>query len=87
MPFILLIEASWYALLISSEVAFEFLVDTKSITETVEVGTRNAMPFIFPFNEGIIFPIDFAAPVDVGIILDAAARALRRSLCVLSNIC
>ena len=47
--------------------------------ETVEVGTRNAMPVNFPCKAGITNPTARAAPVEEGTILSAAARASRRS--------
>ena len=37
------------------------------------VGTLNAIPVNFPFNDGITFPTAFAAPVDDGIIFADAA--------------
>src|SRR4051794_19804666 len=53
---------------------------TRSTTETFGVGTRIANPCSLPFNSGITREIAFAAPVVVGIIERAAARARRRSL-------
>jgi hypothetical protein len=49
--------------------------------ETSGVGTRMAIPSIFPFSSGSTSAVAFAAPVVVGIIDSAAARARRRSLC------
>lgn len=76
---------SFRAPLISSTVAGFFNSATRSVIETVGVGTRIERPFNFPFNSGITSPIAFAAPVEVGIIDNAAARALRRSLWLTSN--
>ena len=45
-----------------------FVQKISSIRETFGVGTLRAMPSSFPFNSGIISPIDFEAPVEVGII-------------------
>ena len=46
-----------------------FLVQKiNSISETFGVGTLIAIPSSFPFNDGMISPIDFDAPVDVGTI-------------------
>ena len=54
---------------------------TRSTTETLMVGTRIAMPSSLPLSFGITSPTAVAAPVVVGIMLTAAARARRRSLC------
>ena len=51
------------------------------------VGTRIELPSIFPFTSGITSDVALAAPVVVGIIDNAAARARRRSLCGKSRIC
>jgi hypothetical protein len=51
------------------------------VSDTLGVGTRIAMPSIFPFTSGITSDVALAAPVVVGIIETAAARARRRSLC------
>ena len=58
---------------------------TRSTTDTVAVGTRKATPSIFPVSSGITFPTAPAAPVEVGMMLSAAARARRRSLCFAST--
>ena len=57
---------------------------TKSTMDTSGVGTRRDMPFIFPAQLGRTKPIAFAAPVLVGMMLIAAALALRRSLWTMS---
>ena len=49
--------------------------------DPVGTGARTEMPSTFPFRCGRTSPIAFAAPVEVGIRLIAAARARRRSLC------
>src|SRR4030042_1609917 len=59
---------------------------TKSTTETFGVGTRIAIPSIFPFNSGITKERAVAAPVVVGIIDIPAALARRRSRCGKSRI-
>ena len=41
---------------------------TSSIKETFGVGTLIAIPSNFPFKDGIISPIAFEAPVEVGTI-------------------
>ena len=43
-------------------------------------------PSNFPFNSGNTSPTAFAAPVEVGIILPAAALALYISLCIVSKV-
>jgi len=53
----------------------------RSTIETFGVGTRMEVPFSLPFSSGDHSPIIFAAPVEEGIMLIAAARARRRSSC------
>ena len=53
---------------------------TNSTSETFGVGTLIATPSNFPFRLGIISPIAFDAPVDVGTIDWLADRALLGSL-------
>src|SRR5262249_55872673 len=65
--------AAWLARLVSSTV--------RSTTETLAVGTRMAIPSSLPFSSGRTRPTAVAAPVVVGIMLTAPARARRRSLC------
>lgn len=79
MPRIPFSEASLNAALTSLAVTCAFTSHTKSTSETVGVGTRTDRPFNLPCKSGITSPIAFAAPVEVGIILRVAARALRRS--------
>jgi len=49
----------------------------KSTMETVGVGTRSDQPVKRPLSEGITSATAWAAPVDVGMILQAAALARR----------
>ena len=49
----------------------------RSTRETTGTGTRIAVPSSLPLSCGITSPIAAAAPVEVGIILRFAARALR----------
>src|SRR5206468_12878079 len=58
----------------------------RSTTETFGVGTRMAKPSSLPFSSGITRWSALAAPVEVGIMDNAAARARRRSLCGKSRI-
>src|SRR6202043_645246 len=53
----------------------------RSTTDPVGTGARTANPCSLPLSAGITTPIAFAAPVEAGIRLIAAARARRRSLC------
>ena len=46
----------------------------RSTTDTVGVGTRNAIPVSLPFTSGIARPTARAAPVPLGMILIAAER-------------
>ena len=66
--------------------ASRFSVATRSVTEPSGTGTRIARPSNLPFRWGSTRPVAFAAPVDVGMMLIAAARARRRSLCGRSRI-
>ena len=59
----------------------------KVLHETFGVGTRIAMPSSLPAMRGRTSLSALAAPVVVGIIESAAARARRRSLCGRSRIC
>ena len=68
-------------LLTSSTVVLFSTKTTKSTTETLGVGTRMANPSSLPFSSGITRLIALAAPVEVGIMESAAARARRKSLC------
>ena len=56
-----------YLFNLSVEIFF-LTLNTNSINETFGVGTRIAIPSIFPLRDGIISPIAFDAPVDVGTI-------------------
>ncbi len=60
--------------------------NVRSTTETFGVGTRIAKPSSLPSISGMTSLSAFAAPVDDGIMLSAAARARRRSLCGVSRI-
>ena len=64
----------------SAEVLFS-TVQTRSTMETVGVGTRMARPLSLPLSSGRTSPTALAAPVVVGIMERAAARARRKSLC------
>jgi hypothetical protein len=57
------------------------------VIEPIGTGARIDIPSTLPLRSGITSPIAFAAPVEVGIRLIAAARARRRSLCGRSRIC
>ncbi|MBT9169339.1 MAG: hypothetical protein DDT19_02698 [Syntrophomonadaceae bacterium] len=72
--------AVFNALFTSSFVVLVSTSLTKSITDTVGIGTLIANPSNLPFNSGITNATAFAAPVVVGIIERAAALARRRSL-------
>src|ERR1700733_12835334 len=81
MPFIGPSAAAFIAALISAAVADLLSWAVRSVTEPVGIGTRNAYPSSLPLSCGITSPIAFAAPVEVGTMFSAAARARRRSLC------
>jgi hypothetical protein len=67
--------------LIDSAVTGFSVVSDRSTRDTSTVGTRIASPSNLPFNAGMTSLTAFAAPVLVGMMLTAAARARRRSLC------
>ncbi len=73
--------AAAYAPLTSAAETSRPNVTTRSVTEPVGTGARTEMPSTFPCRCGSTRPIAFAAPVDVGMRLIAAARARRKSLC------
>src|SRR5579863_9684486 len=79
-------DAFFNAAFTSSLVVFFSTHTTKSTTETFGVGTRMENPSTLPPSSGITNLSAFAAPVEVGIIFSAAARARRRSLCGKSRI-
>src|SRR6185369_4215232 len=68
-------EAFFIAALTSSFAAFFSTCATRSTTETFGVGTRMANPSSFPAISGMTSFRAFAAPVVVGIMDSAAARA------------
>src|SRR5947199_1817521 len=68
------------ALFTASAVADFSSSATRSTTDTLIVGTRIAIPSSLPLSFGSTRPTAVAAPVVVGIMLTAAARARRRSL-------
>ena len=74
------------ALTSSGVVAFSTTA-VRSTSDTSGVGTRSETPSIFPFTSGMTSAVALAAPVVVGMMLSAAARARRRSLCGRSRIC
>ena len=73
--------AARYAAWISSIDTSRPTCTVRSVADPVGVGTRIAYPSSLPFSCGITSPIAFAAPVLVGTMFNAAARARRRSLC------
>ena len=81
MPFIGPAAAARNASSSSSVVVSFSMSATKSTTETVDTGTRMAMPSNLPSSSGMTRATALAAPVVVGMMFMAAARARRRSLC------
>ena len=63
------------AALTSSTVAFFLDENLKSISDTLGVGTRIEAPSSLPASSGSTRPIALAAPVEVGMMFTAAARA------------
>jgi hypothetical protein len=56
-------------------VTFFFITAVRSVTLPSGVGTRREMPVSFPLSSGIARPTALAAPVVVGTMFTAAARA------------
>ena len=69
------LAAASIAALTSATVVSRVGTMLRSTTETLGVGTRMDEPSSLPFSEGITRPRALAAPVEVGIIDMAAARA------------
>src|SRR5690242_1909936 len=67
-------DAFLIAPLISSSDVSLTVLNVRSTTETVGVGTRNAMPVSLPLISGMTRATAFAAPVVDGMILSAALR-------------
>ena len=86
MPFIGPSAAAWKAALTSSTVTSRLTMAVKSVSEPSGVGTRSAKPSSLPASSGSTRPTALAAPVVVGMIESAAARARRRSRCGASAI-
>src|SRR5476651_2735250 len=63
------------ALLISSTLVARLAQNFRSTSETLGVGTRTETPSSLPFSSGNTRPTALAAPVEVGIMDSAAARA------------
>ena len=82
MPFIgPLSAAAFIAALTSSFVTSRSSSAVRSTTEPSGDGMRIEKPSSLPLSSGSTSPIALAAPVEVGMIDSAAARARRRSLC------
>ena len=72
--------AAFMAALMLSTVTGFSATKVRSTTETLGVGTRMAKPSSLPARSGMTSSTALAAPVVVGMMLCAAARARRRSL-------
>ncbi|KAF7016805.1 hypothetical protein CFC21_030333 [Triticum aestivum] len=79
MPLSSLAAASRNAWFTSSARVFLETCTTRSTTDTLGVGTRSAIPLSLPLRLGSTSATALAAPVEVGTMLSAAARARRRS--------
>ena len=73
------VVAAFIAAFTSSTVTSPSTTEVKIVVDPVGTGTRCAEPINLPFNSGITNPIAFAAPVELGTMLTAAARALLKS--------
>ena len=65
----------------SATLVFFFTRQVKSVRLPSGVGTRTAMPVIFPCSSGIVCVTATAAPLLVGTMFTAHALPRRRSLC------
>merc|ERR1719244_349570 len=79
-PFMLPSDAFLMAALMSSYLAGFFRRTVRSTTDTLGVGTRNAMPVNFPLSSGMTLPTALAAPVDAGMMFCPAPRPSRQFL-------
>ena len=73
------VVAAFIAAFTCSTVTSPSTTEVKIVVDPVGTGTRCAEPINFPFNSGITNPIALAAPVELGTMLTAAARALLKS--------
>src|SRR4051812_40359105 len=69
------LDASISALLTSSALVLRLATNLKSISDTLGVGTRMEAPSSLPLSSGSTSPGALAAPVVVGMMFKAAARA------------
>jgi hypothetical protein len=81
MPFNGPSAAAFIAALISSFVTSRSRISVRSVIEPDGIGTRSAIPPSRPSSSGRASEAAWAAPVVVGTIDSAAARARRGSLC------
>src|SRR5207253_6478242 len=81
MPFMGPFAAAFKAAFTESLLAGLSTKTVRSTTLTLGVGTRMAYPSSLPFSSGMTRCNALAAPVELGIMLRAAARARRKSLC------
>ena len=84
-PFISQFAAFLRALFIDSILISFSVWKVRSTQDPVGLGTLIANPSSFHFRSGITSAVAFAAQVVVGMILSAALRDLRRSLCGASS--
>lgn len=56
-----------------------YYLTVRSTTDTLETGTRKAMPVSFPLRAGMTLPTALAAPVEAGIMFWCAPRPSRQS--------
>ena len=80
-----LAAASAKAALTSTTDGFPFTTAVKSVMEPAGSGTRNDLPSSRPFIASSTRLVARAAPVELGTMLTAPARARRRSVCVRSS--
>merc|ERR1719244_862641 len=79
-PFMAPSEAAFTAFLMSSYLAGFSRRTVRSTTDTLGVGTRNAMPVSLPLSSGMTLPTALAAPVDAGMMFWLAPRPSLHSL-------
>ena len=83
-PLSLPLAARTMASLIWRTVVRFLAVNVRSTSDTLAVGTRSAVPSSLPASAGSTRPTARAAPVEVGMMLSAAARARCKSSCRVS---
>jgi hypothetical protein len=62
-----------------TDIMMLYYLTVRSTTDTLDTGTRKAMPVSFPVRAGMTLPTALAAPVEAGIMFWCAPRPSRHS--------